>query len=93
MVADEVLQVYVEPPGVAVERPERFLVGFARLALSPHQAERLTIAIPLRRLAYFDERRDAFVVEGGAHRLRLARHAEDEGLEVTVWLEETVVGP
>jgi beta-glucosidase len=84
MAADEVVQVYVEPPGVAVERPERFLAGFARLALSPHQAERLTIAIPLRRLAYFDERRDAFVVEGGIHRLRLARGVAQGDAEAAV---------
>jgi beta-glucosidase len=93
MAADEVVQVYVEPPAVAVERPERFLAGFARLALRPHQAERVVITIPLRRLAYFDESRDAFVVEGGEHRVRVARHAEDEGLVVTLWIDETVVGP
>jgi beta-glucosidase len=93
MAADEVVQVYVEPPAVAVERPERFLAGFARLALRPHQAERVVIPIPLRRLAYFDESRDAFVVEGGEHRVRVARHAEDEGMVVTLWIDETVVGP
>ena len=79
-------------PAVAVERPARVLVGFARLNLEPGQSERVSIEIPLRRLAWFDEARDAFVLEGGGHRLLVARHAEDEGIGVDVELEALVVG-
>ena len=48
--------------------------------------------IPLRRLAWFDEARDAFVLEGGRHRLVVARHAEDQGIGVDLELEARVVG-
>jgi beta-glucosidase len=93
MPAAEVIQLYVEPPGQAMERPARFLVGFQRLVLEPGQSERLSLAVPLRRLACFDEARDAFVLEGGSHRLVVARHAEDGGIGVVVELESGVIGP
>jgi len=93
MDAAEVVQIYAEPPGRAVERPRRTLVGFRRLNLEPGQSERVAIPIPLRRLAWFDASRDAFVLEAGRHRLLVARHAEDEGIGVDLTLEAGVVGP
>ena len=93
MEADEVVQIYLQPPGRAVERPERSLVGFRRLGLAPGQASRVELAIPLRRLATFDADRDRFVLEPGVHRFLAARHAEDEGLAVDLHLEEAVLGP
>jgi beta-glucosidase len=92
MGAAEVVQVYAEPPGRAVERPRRTLVGFHRLSLQPGQSERVAVRVPLRRLAWFDQTRDAFVLEGGRHRLLVARHAEDEGIGVDLQLEAGVVG-
>ncbi|WP_216904165.1 beta-glucosidase [Synechococcus sp. CCY 9618] len=93
MAAAEVVQIYAEPPGRAAERPTRFLAGFTRVSLEPGRSERVTVEIPLRRLAWFDEARDAFVLEGGCHRLVVARHAEDEGIRVDLTLEAQVVGP
>ncbi|MCP9786642.1 beta-glucosidase family protein [Cyanobium sp. N5-Cardenillas] len=92
MDAAEVVQIYAEPPGQAVERPRRSLVGFRRLSLQPGQSERVAIEIPLRRLAWFDASRDAFLLEGGPHRLIVARHAEDRGIGVDLTLEAGVVG-
>ena len=92
MLAAEVVQVYVEPPGRAVERPRRTLVGFRRVSLPPGQKERVAIRIPQRRLAWFDAARDAFVLEAGRHRLVVARHAEDKGIGVDLALESAVVG-
>jgi beta-glucosidase len=54
--------------------------------------ERVWLEVPLRRLAYFDEAADAFVLEGGLHRVVVARHAEDDGIGVDIYLEATVVG-
>jgi beta-glucosidase len=85
--------VYLEPPGQAVERPARTLVGFGRLELEPGQAQRLELEIPLQRLAYFDEGADAFRLEAGPHRLVVARHAEDQGLAVEVWVGAMLLGP
>jgi len=91
--AAEVVQVYAEPPGTLVERPARMLVAFQRFELEPGRSRRLSLAIDLLRLAYFDEASDGFRLEPGPHRLVVARHAEDEGLAVTVQLEARALGP
>ena len=92
MAAAEVVQVYLEPPGREVERPARTLVGFGRLPLEPGQAQRLELAIPLQRLAYFDAGADAFRLEAGPHRVVVARHAEDPGLAVEVEVGAMLLG-
>jgi beta-glucosidase len=92
MAAAEVVQVYGEPPGRVPERPLRFLIGFQRLQLEPGESRRLSLAIPLRRLAWFDQAADGFVLESGRHQIRFARHAEDDGLAVALDLEATLVG-
>ncbi|MFN5220248.1 MAG: beta-glucosidase [Cyanobacteriota bacterium] len=93
MAAGHVVQIYGDPPGVEVERAPRLLVGFARLELEARSARRLQLTLPLRRLAFFSEREDAFVVEAGVHRLAAALHVEDPGLGAELLLERWVLGP
>jgi beta-glucosidase len=93
MAAAEVVQVYLEPPGLEVERPLRHLVAFQRVGLEPGEVRRLCLPIPLRRLAWFDEKRDSFVLEAGHHRLVVAHHAEEPGLVVALQLDACVLGP
>jgi beta-glucosidase len=90
--AAEVLQVYGEPPGRVVDRPARMLVGFCCVLLQPGQAEPVQIDVPLQRLAFFDEAADAFALEAGRHRVRVARHAEDDGIGAEIKLEAGLVG-
>ncbi len=92
MAAAEVIQVYGEPPGRLLERPERSLIGFQRLTLQAGEQQRLSLAIPLRRLAYFDAAADGFLLEPGRHGIRIARHAEDDGLLLPLDLEARLVG-
>jgi beta-glucosidase len=91
--AAEVVQVYLEPPGLQMERPVRSLVAFQRLELEPGEQRRINLEIPLRRLSCFDESRDGFVLEAGRHRLVVARHADDPGLGVDLTLTATFIGP
>jgi beta-glucosidase len=88
-----VLQVYLEPPGLLMERPPRSLVAFQRLELPPGEQRQLSLLIPARQLACFDEGRDGFVLEAGLHRLVLARHADDPGQAVELELEAAFIGP
>ncbi|QPN68541.1 glycoside hydrolase family 3 C-terminal domain-containing protein [Synechococcus sp. CBW1006] len=92
MEADEVVQVYLEPPGRQVERPARVLVGFQRASLAMAEQRRLVLRIPLRRLAYFEESSDGFVLEPGLHRLVVARHVEDAGLALELQVEGRFLG-
>ena len=93
MASDGVVQVYVEPPGLVLERPVRTLVGFGRAGLEPGGCRRLRLAIPLRRLAYFDEVTSRFWLEAGPHQLRFAQHSEDAGLLVELVWAATDLGP
>lgn len=93
MAAAEVLQLYLEPPGQLVERPRRCLVAFARVALEPGERCCVQLAVPLRRLAFFDADSDGFVLEPGLHRLVLARHCEDAGQACDVHLPRVFLGP
>jgi beta-glucosidase len=92
MAAAEVLQIYLEPPGQAVQRPARVLVGFARVDLAAGACQLITLTIPLHRLAFFDITQDGFQIEAGIHRLVLARHCEDPGLACELSLGATFLG-
>jgi beta-glucosidase len=88
MAADDVVQVYVEPPGEIVERPSRQLAGFTRVRTTPGQTVRARVDIAWRTLAYFDEATDSFMLEPGGHRLVVARHAQaDPHVATTIMLE------
>jgi beta-glucosidase len=91
--AATVVQIYLEPPPGPVVRGTRSLVGFVRVALKPGANRRISLRIPLRRLAWFDERRDCFVVQAGRYRLVVADHAEDPGQGVSLDLDADVLMP
>lgn len=92
MAAAEVLQIYLEPPGLAVQRPTRVLVGFARVPLAAGTCQRINLTIPLHRLAFFDVHQDGFMIEAGIHRLVVARHSEEPGLACELLLGPTFLG-
>jgi beta-glucosidase len=93
MEAAEVVQVYLEPPGLLLERPSRTLVAFQRLSLPAGEQRRLALILPLRELACFNPQVDAFVLEEGLHRLVVASHADDPGQAVTLVLHARELGP
>ncbi len=60
---DEVVQLYVRHPHSEVERPREELEGFERVRLGPGQTRTVEIPLPASRLAYWDEKSQAFRVE------------------------------
>jgi beta-glucosidase len=76
--ADEVVQIYAEAIGSAIERAPRELRGFARIAVPAGQSRVARIPLAVRSLAYFDEARDDFAVEPIAYDLVAARHERDD---------------
>ena len=63
--AEEVAQVYVSRPVSSIDRPEKELKGFSRVALK--RGERKTVTIPIRRsdLCHWDEAAQAWMMEPG----------------------------
>ncbi len=65
----QVVQVYAERPGSAIERPERWLVGFGAVTLEAGASATVSIALPERRLAHWDG--EGWSVEAGTFALRV----------------------
>jgi beta-glucosidase len=77
----DVVQVYAHRPGSS--RPAR-LVGFARVEVEAGQSRSAALAIPTTTLAERDLASHSMVVRPGTYRLRVARHAADPGIELSV---------
>ncbi|QOC27242.1 glycoside hydrolase family 3 C-terminal domain-containing protein [Microbacterium hominis] len=71
----QVVQVYAERAASAVERPERWLVGFAAVELSPGETGTVSVPLPDRRLAYWDG--GGWRVEPGTYTLRVGASVVD----------------
>ncbi len=70
----QVVQVYAERPGSAVDRPVRWLVGFAPVWVPAGETALVRLSVPARLLAYWS---DGWRYEPGAYRLRAGTSAVD----------------
>lgn len=70
----QVVQVYAERADSMVERPVRWLVGFAAVHAEPGQSVAATIPVPQRRLAHWA---GEWAVESGEYTLRVGSSVED----------------
>ncbi|MDP1847816.1 MAG: glycoside hydrolase family 3 C-terminal domain-containing protein [Solirubrobacteraceae bacterium] len=61
----EVVQLYAERPGSSVERPARWLVGFASVEADPGDEVTVTVGIAARALEHWDSGRAGWVAEPG----------------------------
>lgn len=84
----EVVQVYVSRPGSEVERPVRWLVGFAAAVAEPGQSVTVQVPLPSRALAHWDVDTHAWVVEPGTFTLEVGPSSADLPLvEELAWTE------
>ncbi len=81
---DEVVQLYVQYPHSAVERPRKELKGFERLTLRPGETRTVRFTLAADALAYWDADADRWVVETVPVRLQVGASSEDIRLEQTV---------
>ncbi|MBQ2634452.1 MAG: glycoside hydrolase family 3 protein [Oscillospiraceae bacterium] len=79
----EAAQLYLSKPQGRLEQPARELVEFEKtLLLAPGESEMLTMSVPLRRMASFDEEAAAWVAAEGSYCVFLGgsvREAEEIG--------------
>jgi len=87
---DEVVQLYYRDLVASVARPQRMLLGFARLSLTPGQACRVTFTVHPCRLAFYDPNM-RFVTEPGAFTFSIGASSTDIRAEKTVILDGQVV--
>lgn len=81
---DEVVQLYVQHPESAVERPIKELKGFARITLEPGETQTVDFSLRASDLAYWDAEHDRWVVEAKPVRLQVGASSADVRAEHTV---------
>ncbi len=84
--ADEVVFVFVAPPGKAVERHPKSLRAFGRLSLEPGETKTLRRTIALADLGWWNEAAHAFMLEPGPHRVLAGGSSAGPLLEAAVGL-------
>jgi len=86
---DEVAQLYYRDVAASVARPDRMLIGFARLFLAPGEAKQITFTVHPSRLAFYDPRM-RFVTEPGEFVFSVGASSADIRCEQAVVLTGAV---
>lgn len=79
----ETVQVYASRADSDVERPVRWLAGFANAEAAPGEEVTADIQVPLRRLAHWDTTTSTWTVEPGEYLLHVGRSSRDLPITVT----------
>ena len=85
----EVAQVYVQAPQGRLEKPVQELKAFAKTReLKPGESQVLTMTIPVRDLASFDEAGSQWLTEAGTYTFRIGSSSRDIAATATLRLAE-----
>ena len=85
----EVAQVYVQAPKGKLEKPAQELKVFAKTReLQPGESQTLTMTIPVRDLASFDEADSQWLTEAGSYTFRIGNSSRNLPLSVALTLKE-----
>ena len=85
----EVAQVYLRAPKGLLEKPMQELKGFAKTReLKPGESQTLTIDIPVRLLASFDEAGSRWLLEAGTYTFAVGNSSRDIALTAQLKLAE-----
>ena len=90
----EVAQVYVNAPQGRLEKPSHELKAFAKTReLQPGETQTLTMVIPVRDLASFDEANSQWLTEAGTYTFQIGSDSRDikatASLKLTEYTEAT----
>lgn len=88
--SDEVVQLYCRDLVASVARPDRILLGFARLSLAEGQERRVTFTVHPSRLAFYNPQM-RFVTEPGAFTFCIGASSGDIRAEKTATLDGQAV--
>jgi beta-glucosidase len=80
----QVVQVYASRPGSAVQRPARWLVGFAAAELASGRSAEVTITVPRSALQHWDVAAHEWQLEPGAFTLQIGTDVEDLPLAAAI---------
>jgi beta-glucosidase len=78
-----VVQVYLERAASSVDRPVRWLAGYAGTHLAPGGTESVAVRIPARSFGHYDA---GWQFEAGTFRILVGRHSADDFQAVDIEL-------
>ena len=85
----EIAQVYVQAPKGRLEKPAQELKAFAKTReLQPGESQTLTMTIPVRDLASFDEANSLWLTEAGTYTFRIGASSRDIRATTSLKLNE-----
>lgn len=85
----EVAQIYVTAPKGRIEKPAQELKAFAKTReLQPGESQTLTMTIPVRDLASFDEAGSQWLTEAGNYTFRIGNSSRNLPLSASLTLKE-----
>jgi beta-glucosidase len=77
MAGKETVQLYVSKPISIVERASKELKAFEKVLVAPGEAKIVTLTIPVKDLAYYDEKTGTWMVERGDYDLLIGSSSKD----------------
>ena len=88
----EVVQIYVSLPGVILEKEARRLCAYAKTSeLKPGESEKVSLVIDMDQLTSYDEKRAAWILEGGFYGIWVGNSLASAKLCAGVKLDKEVI--
>ena len=81
---DEVVQLYVRDVEASVKRPKKQLMAFERISVRPGDTRTVSFTVSPERLAFWDEKRRAWIVEPGAFEVMVGSSSADVRLKAEI---------
>jgi beta-glucosidase len=82
-----VAQLYVSKPNSAVQRAAKELKGFKKVLVKSGASEKVTIMVPVKELAYYNEDKNQWVVEPGTYSVKIGKSSRDIPIETSINIE------
>jgi len=81
----EVPQLYVTTPfePASAQRPIKRLEAFSKVMLNPGRSRTVTFTVPVKKLAFFDEASNRYVVDPGRYGLQVGSSSADSDIKLT----------
>ncbi len=84
---DEVVQLYVRDLTSREPQPIRSLKGFDRVSIRKGETKTVRIALPVRSLKYFSDKKNEYVVEPGKYELQIGSSSSNIRVKRTITVE------
>jgi len=83
----ETVELYIGKPNSAVERAEKELKAFKKVLVPAGKEVTVTLSVPVKSLAYYDEAKSKWVVEPGSYNLMVGKSSRDIETKETITVD------